>query len=270
MKRVRGLDTKIWAHRGSSHKYIENSLAAFEQAIEDQSDGIELDVQRTKDGKLVVVHDENLKRLTGVNRFVWEMTWDEIQELTLSSKVASSKSSEASNTKIPRLEEVLLLMRGTDLAINIELKNSIHFYPGMEAELVQAVKDNGVEAQVYYSSFNHQSVKRLSNLVGSEFVGLLNSDILYEPWNYLESVGAGAFHPMINSLQVTDLVVKCQERGIKVHTWTADNDAHIYAGFLLGVDAVITNKPDRAVALRKQFIEDGGRKAMEAVKALGF
>lgn len=264
------MDTKIWAHRGSSHKYIENSLAAFEQAIEDQADGIELDVQRTKDGKLVVVHDENLNRLTGVNRFVWEMTWEEIQELSLSSKVASSKSSESSNIKIPTLEEVLLLMRDTDLVINIELKNSLHFYPGMEEEVVQVVKENDVEAQTYYSSFNHQSANILSGLVGPESVGVLSQDIQYEPWTYLKAIGAGALHPMINSLQVTDLVVKCKERGIKVHTWTADKDAHIYAGFLFGVDAVITNKPEKAVALRKQFIEDGGRKAMEAVKALGF
>lgn len=267
---MRVLDTKIWAHRGSSHKYIENSLAAFEQAIEDQADGIELDVQRTKDGKLVVVHDENLKRLTGENRFVWEMTWEEIQKLTLSSKVATSKSAEASNTKIPTLEEVFLLLRDTDLDINIELKNSVHFYPGMEEEVVQVVKENGVETQTYYSSFNHQSVKILSDLVGSESVGVLSQDIQYEPWNYLKTIGACALHPMINSLQVTDLVLKCQEHGIKVHTWTADKDAYIYAGFLFGVNAIITNKPEKAVALRKQFIEDGGRKAMEAVKALGF
>lgn len=264
------LETKIWAHRGSSHKYIENSLAAFEQAIEDQADGIELDVQRTKDGKLVVVHDENLKRLTGVDRFVWEMTWDEMKNLSLSSKVASSTSSEASNTKIPCLQEVLLLLRETDLVINIELKNSLHFYPGMEEEVIQAVKDNGVETQVYYSSFNHQSVNRLSLLVGAEYCGLLSWDIIFEPWDYLKAVGADAFHPMINSLQLTDLVVNCQERGIKVHTWTADQEAHIYAALLFGVDAIITNKPEKAVALRKQFIEDGGRKAMEAVKTLGF
>jgi len=263
------MQTKIWAHRGASHKYIENSLAAFEQAVEDRADGVELDVQRTLDGELIVFHDENFKRLTGVNKFVWELTWEEIQSLTLSSKNAQVNAPEASNTKIPRLEEVLFLLRETDLDINIELKNSIYFYPDMEAEVIKCVRDIGLEEQVYYSSFNHESVHRLSKLVGPKFCGLLTSDIQLEPWHYLKQVGASAYHPMINSLQQKDLVKTCHENGIKVHIWTADKEEYISAGLLLGVDAIITNEPEKAVNLRQQFINDEGKKAMESVRTLG-
>jgi len=264
------MQTAIWAHRGSSHKYIENSLAAFEQAVEDGADGVELDVQRTLDGELIVFHDENAKRLTGVDKFIWEMTLDEIQALTLSSKAAHSHSKEACNRKIPTLEEVLLLLRYTDFTINIELKNSVHLYPGMEAEVVDCVKNAGLEDQVLYSSFNHDSVHRLSELVDFASIGLLTSDIQFEPWNYLKEVGAGAYHPMINSLQQRNLVSDCREKELKVHVWTADKEEHIYAALLLGVDAIITNEPEKAVRLRKQFVEDGGKKALESIQTLGF
>lgn len=263
------MQTAIWAHRGSSHKYIENSLAAFEQAVEDGADGVELDVQRTLDGELIVFHDENTKRLTGVDKFIWEMTLDEIQTLTLSSKAAHSQSEEACNVKIPKLEEVLLLLRYTDFKINIELKNSIHLYPGMEAEVVDCVKNAGLEDQVLYSSFNHDSIHRLSELVGPEACGLLTSDLQFEPWNYLKEVGAGAYHPMVNSLQQRNLVSACRENGIKVHVWTADKEEYIHAALLLGVDAIITNEPEKAVHLRKEFMEDGGRKALESIQILG-
>ena len=263
------MQTKIWAHRGASYKYIENSLAAFEQAVEDRADGVELDVQRTLDGELIVFHDENFKRLTGVNKFVWELTWEEIQALTLSSKNAQVHSLEASSTKIPRLEEVLFLLRETDLDINIELKNSIYFYPGMEKEVVECVRNVALEEQVYYSSFNHESVHQLSKLVGSKFCGLLTSDIQFGPWHYLNQVGADAYHPMVNSLQQKDLVKTCHEKSLKVHVWTADKEEYINAGLLLGVDAIITNEPEKAVKIRQQFIDDGGKKAMESVQALG-
>lgn len=253
------MKTEIWAHRGSSHTYTENTMAAFEGAINNQADGIELDVQRTKDGQLVVYHDEKLSRLTKSEQFLWEVTLEELQALELSS----------TTEKIPRLEEVLDLAKGTNLTLNIELKNSIHFYPGMEKEVAALVADKGMQEQVLYSSFNHASMKEMSDLVGAKYCAILTSDVQVEPWDYLKKVGARAYHPMINRLQAPDLVKECQERGIKVHVWTADEEAYIYAGLLLGVDAIITNQPEKAIKLREQFHSDGGKKAIEGVKTLG-
>lgn len=254
------MHTEIWAHRGASHKQIENSLVAFNQAIADGAEGIELDVQRTKDGKLIVYHDENVKRLTGVNKFVWELTWSEVQELRL----------QETEEKIPSLEEVLVLMKNTNLLINIELKNSLHVYHGMEEEIFTCVKKFEMQEQVLYSSFNHESMARMVNLTGAENCAILTSDILSEPWQYVEDVGVKVFHPMMNSLQQKDLMQNCRERGIKVHVWTADEEALIYMALLLGVDALITNKPEKAIQLREQFLSDGGRKAVEHVKSIGF
>lgn len=253
------MQTQIWAHRGSSHQFIENSIPAFQQAIDAGADGVELDVQRTNDGKLVVYHDEKLKRLTGSDHFLWELTWAELQELSLST----------TDEKIPSLEEVLLLFKETDLTVNLELKNNIYFYSDMDTEVFQLVKKLGLEEQVLYSSFNHGSMKKMVELAGGEKCAILTSDVLVEPWDYVQKTGAKAFHPMMNHLQQKHLVQKCREHGLKVHVWTADEDSYIYASLLLDVDAIITNKPEKALKLRQQFLSDGGVKAVEVVRAVG-
>lgn len=255
------VETAIWAHRGSSTKYIENTMQAFEQAIIDQADGIELDVQRTKDGELVVYHDERLKRLTGVDKFLWQLTWPEIQALDL-----HSLNDEA---KIPLLKDVLELMQDTNLIVNIELKNSLHFYPGMEAEVVDLVREMGMLDQVLFSSFNHESMQQMAQLVGADYCAILTSDVQFNPWAYAREVGVGVLHPMVNSLQQAGYVEESHRQGFKVNVWTADEEVHIYAAFLLGVDAIMTNEPEKAVQLREQFQADGGQKALEMIQKIG-
>lgn len=257
------VQTKIWAHRGASDKQLENTLPAFKQAIEDGADGIELDVQRTKDGELIVFHDENLKRLTSVDRFIWDLTWDELSGLTLSSK-------EHADAKIPLLKEVLPLIQDSELFLNIELKNSINFYPSMEREVLDLVNDYQLLDRVIFSSFNHESISRMSDLAGPEYCGVLTSDITFKPWDYLEKIGAKAYHPMVNSLQQKYLMKEFQKRGIKVNVWTADSDFLINASLLVGVDAIITNLPEKAFQLRETFEKDGGLQAVNSVRESGF
>ena len=255
------VQTAVWAHRGSSTKYIENTMRAFEQAIVDQADGIELDVQRTKDGQLVVYHDERLQRLTGVDKFLWQLTWAEIQDLDL-----HSLNDEA---KIPLLKDVLELMQDTTLIVNIELKNSLNFYPGMEVEVVDLVREMGMLDQVLFSSFNHESMQQMAQLVGPEYCAILTSDVHFNPWAYAREVGVGVLHPMVNSLQQAGYVEESHRQGFKVNVWTADEEVHIYAAFLLGVDAIMTNEPEKAVQLREQFQADGGQKALEIIQKIG-
>lgn len=261
--------SEIWAHQGSSHVYIENTLAAFKQAIEEGVDGIEFDVQRTADGELVVIHDEHLMRLTGDGRFIWELTWPELQELTLKSAVVKTEKVDYFHAKVPKLDDVLKLIKESDVTANVELKNSVYFYPGMEDEIIACVNKWGMQDRVVYSSFNHLSMKKMVALVGPEDCAILTLDIQDAPWDYARQVGVSAYHPMIASMQHLNLVEKCHQAGLKVRTWTADADVHIYGALLLGVDAVMTNKTTRALELRKQFQEDGGKKALEYVKASG-
>lgn len=254
------MQTQVWAHRGSSHTQVENSMAAFRQAIKDGADGVELDVQRTKDGELIVYHDEHLKRSTGLDGCVWEVEWAEFQTLALG----------GTDEKIPKLAEVLTLFKSTGLTLNIELKNSYYFYPGMEQEVFALVTLYEMEEQVLYSSFNHESMRKMAQLAGGKHCAILTADIQVEPWHYIKQVGVQSYHPMINSMVQRDLIRNIRKNGLKVNVWTADHPAHIYAALLLKVDAIITNEPKRAVELRRQFQTDGGQKAVEMVRTLGF
>jgi len=259
------MKTDIWAHRGSSHTFIENTLAAFDQAVKDGADGIELDVQRTKDNIIVVIHDEHLQRLAGVDKYLWELTWDEVQELSLSSPNVNIDTPNDYNAKIPKLDDVLYLLKDSDVKINIELKNSLYPYDGIETLVVEDVAVAGMQDRVLYSSFNHDSMSYMVGLVGSESCGILTSDIHFEPWEYLKAVGVKAYHPMINTLQFPGHLQTCQDKDYNIHVWTADKEAYILASLAAEVDAIITNEPKKALRLRDEFEPSDGNYISQSI-----
>ena len=241
--------SEIWAHRGASTVYPENTMPAFQEAVKLGADGIELDIQRSLDGILFVYHDENLSRLTRTNRFVQELRSDAIQSLKVKAQVKHPASQH-----IPRLEEVLEYFVGKPHKINIELKNSIFFYPGMEEEVVALVEKYNLENQVYYSSFNHESMAKMATLGYGKKSGLLYSSILVEDINYAKSLGVKNLHPMLNSLQKPDFVSRAHEAGMSVHTWTANEEQYIQAALSLGVNAIITDEVSKALAIRATYL----------------
>ena len=162
--------TKVWAHRGASGYRPENTLEAFELAIRQGADGIELDVHTSVDGELIVMHDENVDRVTDGTGLIKDMTLAQLKELKVSTPAEPSGI-----YHIPTLAEVLELMRTTDMMINIELKNSICFYPGMEEKILKLVKEMNMEDQLIYSSFNHYSLLQLKQLNDHVQTGILFS-----------------------------------------------------------------------------------------------
>lgn len=247
--------TEIWAHQGSSNIYIENTIAAFKKAIRDGSDALELDVQRTADGELIVFHDENLKKMAGINEFIWNMDWLDLNKIILSKRNNKFKEIDDSytNMKIPKLEDVLKLVKGSNITINIELKNSVYCYPNMEKEIIDCVNKFGMQNQVLYSSFNHLSISKISSLIGPKYCGILTEDIQVLPLEYIKKVGATAYHPSINSLNQSEIVEDFHKEGLKVHTWTVNEDVDIWKALFLNVDAIITDKPIRAIELQKKL-----------------
>lgn len=240
------MKNRIWAHRGSSHSEPENTMAAFEQAIRDQADGIEIDVQFTKDGQVVVVHDEHLKRLAGVDRRVQELGYDEIRHFN----IAHHWKDCASFHRIPLLSEVLDLLKPTDMVLNVELKNSTYLMPGLEEACIDLVKASGLEEQVLYSSFNHYSMRKMADLGYGAQSGLLYAEMLVEPWLYAKQLGVGALHPLYTNLQLPNYVAACVEAGIRIHAWTIDSPEHLGMALQLGLDAIITDEPRLAIELR--------------------
>lgn len=146
--------TKIFAHLGASGQFPENTMLAFEKGIEAGADGIELDVQLTKDGRIVVIHDERLNRTTSLKGFVKDTAYDEVK----TANAAAGHDQAYSDIKVPLLEDVLSWAVKKDFLINIELKNSVIRYEGMEEKVLEAVKRFNVEERVILSTFNHDSL----------------------------------------------------------------------------------------------------------------
>lgn len=235
--------TQIWGHRGASAHAPENTLPAFELALEHGADGIELDLQMTRDDELVVLHDETLERTTDGHGWVADHSCAQLRDLD-----AGGGRDGFAGTRIPLLAEVLGLVRGTDKVVNIELKNNRVRYKGMEERVLAVIGDVGVAGQVIVSSFNHYSLKTLQAL-GDQPLGALYADPLFKPWKYVDHLGVCAIHPP-QRWASRKLIAKSRERSLRVHVWTVNETQDIQEMFNRGVDAIITDDPAHAVGLR--------------------
>jgi len=242
------LRPQIWAHRGACREAPENTLPAFELAIQYGADGVELDVQRSADGVLVVTHDETCVRLAGLKAQVNDLSWLQLRSLNFAHDWPNWPV-----TPIPSLAEVLDLLRPTGLAINLELKNSKARYPGLERQVIDLVAGFNLEDRVIYSSFNHASMQRVHALAPASATGLLYSKQQPNPWAWARRYRASALHPSDANLAIPGLINEAHQRGLKVHVWTIDGAIQWQRCAEIGVDAVITNQPREALAFYKSF-----------------
>lgn len=235
----------IYAHRGASGHAPENTMAAFRLAVQEGAGGIELDVQLSADKQVVVIHDETLDRTTDGIGAVGSLTWEELRRLD-----ASFGQEAYRGEGIPLLSQVLELLAPTQLELNIELKNGIVPYDGMEEAVVRLVRQYGMEKRIVLSSFNHYSIARLAGMAPDIEMAVLYSDGLYRPWEYAAFVGARSLHP--HYLAVTpEIVMNARMAGVKVRPWTVNSDDDYRRMAAAGVDAVITNYPGRFKAMQK-------------------
>jgi len=223
--------TEVWAHRGASGYAPENTLEAFSLAVAQGAHGIELDVHLSADGRAVVIHDETVDRVTGA-----------------SGRVADLSQAALKALNIPTLEEALQLLAPTALTLNIELKAG-----NLEEQCVELVARARMEERVWFSSFNHPSLVRIKAIAPSLRCGALYGKAPPDPRALARALGIDALHPSHRTLRGgTDFVEACHADGLRVHAWTVDSPRTVRALARAGVDAVITNFPDRALrALRK-------------------
>ncbi len=234
--------TLVWAHRGASAYAPENTLAAFRLALEQGAHGIELDVQLSRDGQIVVIHDERVDRTTDGTGWVADRTLAELQGLD-----ASLGMPGFAGERIPLLSEVFDLVSDSDCTINVELKNTEVAYPGLEDAVLTLIAERGIEDRILLSSFNHESLLGLRRGGVTMPLGLLTQDILVEPWAYSAALGMQAFHPPGYAVRSPELVDESHAAGLAVHIWTVDAPADLRRFSDWGVDAVFTNKPDDAL-----------------------
>ncbi len=224
------------AHRGASSLAPENTMTAFRKAAELGADGLELDVQFSKDGKLVVIHDELLNRTTNGKGLVKDYTLAELKELD----AGSWFSPEFANETIPTLEEVLAEFQG--MHINIEIKSGVILYPGIEKAVLDLVSKYKLEDKILISSFNHYSLVECKKINPEVPIGILYMAGLYEPWDYAKKLGCYSIHPLFYGVQ-PEIIKGCKENGLAIYTWTVDNPKHMAALNEGGVEAIITNRP---------------------------
>lgn len=242
---VKGVDeemkTKVWAHRGASGYAPENTLEAFELAAKQQADGVELDAQLTKDGEIVVLHDETLDRTSDASGFVRDYTLAELKKYRFNKTFPEYK-----DAVIPTLAEVYELLRPTGMEINVEIKTGIFFYPGIEEKLHKLEQEMGMKGKIIYSSFNHYSVMKMKKLDPEAKVGLLYADGFQDVPGYAARLGADALHPALYNLQYEGFLEECRKRGLLLHVWTVNEEEEMRYLVREGIDAIITNYPDVA------------------------
>ena len=230
---------RVFAHRGYSGKYPENTMLAFREAEKAGTDGIELDVQLTKDGQIVIIHDETLDRTTTGTGWVKDHTLKELKALDAS----VIKGGTCPPERIPTLEEYCGWVKGTKLITNIELKTSIICYPEIEEKTAEMVRAFGLEDRVIFSSFNHLSALHMKELLPQCPVGALveNNDLQFAGY-YCHKYGFDFYHPDCHLLTKAN-VDNCKEYGIGINTWTV-NDLGIFETMVeWGVEGVIGNFP---------------------------
>ena len=231
----------VWAHRGASHVAPENTLEAFSLACEMGADGIELDVHMSKDGALIVAHDETVDRCSSGTGRIIDMTLAEIKQLDFSNRKPGYRG-----VRAPLLEEVFELVKPTRMTINIELKTGIVLYEGIEALCVRLAAARGMSDRVLYSSFNHYSLLAVKAAEPGARIAPLYTEALVEPWRYAAQIGAYAIHPYYPAMATPRIMEGLAETGILCHPWTVDDEKALGWMARLGVSAVITNRPDVA------------------------
>lgn len=237
--------TKIYAHRGASGYAPENTLEAFKLAIKQGAEGIELDVQLTKDGEVVVIHDETIDRVSNKTGFVKDYTLAELKEFSFDNNIEGYK-----NTKIPTLKEVLELLKPTNLMLNIELKTSIIWYENIEEKVLKLVCDADMSDRVIYSSFNHYSIKKIKNLDEKANTALLFGDVVLDTVNYIKNANISAIHPPVYHLKMDNFLDEYINSGLDIRVWTVNNPDDMQWLINKNIDAIITNYPD--IALKKR------------------
>jgi glycerophosphoryl diester phosphodiesterase len=238
--------TKIIAHRGASADAPENTLAAIELAIDQGADWVEIDVQETREGTVVVIHDSDLKKVAGSSQKVFELSLADLQSVDIGSWMAPSFSEQ----RIPSLQQVLELCKNR-INIVIELK-----YYGQEvrleervAELVEAA---GMQDQIAVMSLSHTGIQKMRTLRSSWKVGLLSSVAMGD----ITRLDVDFFAVNANFVR-RRLIKQAHRRDRQVMVWTVNDPISMSAMMSKGVDGIITDKPGLAFKVRKERAELG-------------
>ncbi|MEW5944642.1 MAG: glycerophosphodiester phosphodiesterase family protein [bacterium] len=226
----------VIAHRGFPREAPENTIPAFEKALEAGAHMIELDVRSTSDGHPVVFHDYSLYRTTSQRGLIEMLTLRQVEKLD----VGAQRGEEFHGTRIPQLEEALIFARNR-VPVNIELKT-----PGIERKIVNLIKKHSMTRSVLVSSFRYSSLKKIAEMEPEIRLGVIAvflsgfDDIVKD----LNPYSVHLWSPLLLSKIPID---HAHSRGLRVYAWPVNSVRQFRVLSILGVDAMITEMPDRLV-----------------------
>jgi glycerophosphoryl diester phosphodiesterase len=229
------------AHRGWSGKAPENTMTAIRLALAEPAiQGIEVDVQLSRDGVPILMHDFTLERTTNGTGLVKDHTLEELRKVDAGSWMNERFAGE----RIPTLEEALLAVKGR-CTLNIELKATLEMYPGLAEKVLELLEKHEMKDQVYMTSFDHELIRHVRTLDASVQTGLI---VLGRPvlvMEQLEAAGANVLSMEYRYL-TQELACSVIEQGYKVIAWTIDDADAIRTVMSWHPDLqVCTNHPDR-------------------------
>ena len=240
----------VFAHRGASLAAPENTLAAFRLAVEQGADYVELDVQESKDGDVLVVHDSDLMKLGGWPTKIWDATSAELRSVDIGSRVGPLFSGE----RVPTLAEALAVCKGR-ARVDVELKSYGHNHR-LEEKVVEIVEAAGMADDCIFMSLDHGMVRKMKTLRPNWSVGVLAAKAIGD----LTTIDAD-FVAVESKMATYRFVRRAHRAGQQVYVWTVDDPAWMLAMMSRGVDGLITNKPDvaRLAVRRREGMSDAQR-----------
>lgn len=238
--------TQIIAHRGASKYAPENTMPAFEKAMEAGADGIETDVQLTRDGIPILIHDEKLHRTTNGKGFVQDYTFAELQKLD----AGSWFSEDFSGTRLLSVEELLIWIKDKPLKLHLELKNNKIDYPELEIKTYNLLEKHELNERVVFSSFNPLSLERLKQIDRTIPAALLLSQKNKDYFLAARELEVSALHIKYRLLN-DKLMKKAKENNIAIRVYTVNRPSQLRNCFRLKCDGVFTDVPDLAATDQK-------------------
>ena len=242
------MNTKIWAHRGASGYRPENTIPSFQYAMELNADGVELDIQLTKDGEIVVCHDELLDRTSNAKGFLKDYTLEELKSFDFSYQYP-----ELGKVTIPTMKEVFELLKPSNLIINIELKTGVFDYEGIEEKIIQLTHEEGFEDRVIYSSFNHYSILKIQQLDPKAKTAFLYCDGSIDMPTYGNKHHVDALHPDFCNLRYPNFMEECKKYNLDVNVWTVNTEDIAKMCLSYGANSIITNYPDKIRKIVEEY-----------------
>ncbi|MCM3454976.1 glycerophosphodiester phosphodiesterase [Heyndrickxia oleronia] len=246
--------TKVYGHRGCKGTYPENTLLGFRQAIEHGVDGIELDIHMTKDGEIVVIHDESLDRTTDGTGYIKDLTLEEIKQFSAGNQFTHLPNYQEgiwSQERVPTLKEVLELLVPYPIDLNIEFKTYMFEYEGIESKVHSIVSQFGGQRKVIYSSFYLPTILKMKKINPEATIALLlhNDGLLNQP-NYLQNLPLSALNIAKDIVLSNSNLVKSLNYPICV--WTVNKEEEIKQLLEQNVETIISDFPEKVLHSRNE------------------